>query len=66
MTSLLAEQVKAILEHAVGEPNGPVGIVYGAVDRQGKILVAEAAGKRSLDNDTPVGPCVPCIDPLSI
>lgn len=50
----LASSVKQILDAAVSGPNGPAGLVFGAVDRNGKFLVAEASGRLGLDKDEPM------------
>jgi len=50
----LKAQVKGILDATTGEVNGPVGIVFGAVDKHGKLLVAEASGKTALNGDDPM------------
>ncbi|EJD37012.1 beta-lactamase/transpeptidase-like protein [Auricularia subglabra TFB-10046 SS5] len=50
----LAADIKTILEKAVTAPNGPAGLVYGAVDAKGNFLVCEAAGKRVLGKDEPM------------
>ncbi|KZV98346.1 beta-lactamase/transpeptidase-like protein [Exidia glandulosa HHB12029] len=54
MTSTLATQVKQILSEAVNATNGPAGLVFGAINRNGKVLVAEAVGKRAIDKDEPM------------
>lgn len=48
MTALSA-RIRNILLDAINAPQGPVGLAFAAVDRQGKILVSEAAGKLGLD-----------------
>ncbi|EJD40363.1 beta-lactamase/transpeptidase-like protein [Auricularia subglabra TFB-10046 SS5] len=53
MSSIGAE-IKKILDDAVRAPNAPPGLVFGAVDRQGQVLVAEAAGKVRLGEDKPM------------
>ena len=52
--SSLSSQVKQVLEHAVSGANAPAGLVFGAINRNGEILVAEAAGRAALDKDEPV------------
>ena len=47
----LSSTVKEILDRAVSAPGGPAGLVFGAVDREGQVLVAEAAGVRALGED---------------
>ncbi len=44
----LAADVRATLDAATGVPNGPAGLVFGAIDCKGKVLVAEISGKKSL------------------
>lgn len=50
----LATEIKSILEKAVAASNGPVGLVYGAVDATGALLVCEAAGYRELGSSEPM------------
>lgn len=50
----LASQVKQMLDAAVAAPGGPAGLVFGAVNARGDVLVAEAAGRRALDSPDPV------------
>ncbi|EJD37013.1 beta-lactamase/transpeptidase-like protein [Auricularia subglabra TFB-10046 SS5] len=50
----LAAEVRSIVEKAVSAPNGPAGLVYGAIDAGGNLLVCEAAGRRALDKDEPM------------
>jgi hypothetical protein len=45
----LKQNVRAVLENTIKAPGGPPGIVFGAVDRTGKILVNESAGVRFID-----------------
>jgi hypothetical protein len=44
------EEVRQVLEATVTAENGPVGLVYGAMDKTGKVLVKEAFGKKVLDS----------------
>ncbi|EJD37015.1 beta-lactamase/transpeptidase-like protein [Auricularia subglabra TFB-10046 SS5] len=50
----LAADIKFILEKACASPNGPAGLVYGAVDATGAMMVCETAGHLALGGDEPV------------
>ncbi|EJD54223.1 beta-lactamase/transpeptidase-like protein [Auricularia subglabra TFB-10046 SS5] len=50
----LSGQVQEILNSFVQPPTGVAGLVFGAIDRDGNILVSEAAGKRSLSKPEPL------------
>ncbi|EJD37014.1 beta-lactamase [Auricularia subglabra TFB-10046 SS5] len=50
----LAADVQSILKKAVTAPNGPAGLVYGAIDAKGSTLVLEAAGLRALGGEEPM------------
>ena len=52
--SPLGERVQGILQAAVSENHGPVGLVYAAVDKDGNVLVEEAAGRRAMGSDAEV------------
>jgi hypothetical protein len=45
----LKQNVRAVLENTIKTPGAPPGIVFGAVDRTGKVLVNESAGLRFID-----------------
>lgn len=47
----LQAQVESILSAAVTAPHGPAGIVFGAIDRAGKMLVQSAAGVKELGKE---------------
>jgi hypothetical protein len=56
MAATLAQNVHGVLESAIKAPGGPPGIVFGAVDRTGKVLVNEGAGVRFINKpDQKVG-----------
>jgi hypothetical protein len=44
----LQQRVQTVLDNAVKSPQGPVGLVFGAIDKNGRVLVNESAGLRSL------------------
>jgi hypothetical protein len=44
----LEQSVQAILNNVVSSPQGAVGLVFAAIDKNGRILVNEAAGLKSL------------------
>lgn len=44
----LGAHVKGVLKAATSKENGPVGVIYGATNSKGEVLVLEAAGKRSI------------------
>ncbi|EJD40398.1 beta-lactamase/transpeptidase-like protein [Auricularia subglabra TFB-10046 SS5] len=49
--SSLSSRVLEILRTAVSEQNGPVGLVYAAINKHGEIIVEEAAGHRALGSE---------------
>lgn len=48
-------KVDAILHAVVSAENGPAGIVFGAIDRSGKMLVQSAAGVKELGKEATLG-----------
>ncbi|EJD37019.1 beta-lactamase/transpeptidase-like protein [Auricularia subglabra TFB-10046 SS5] len=47
-------RIRKTLEDSIAQPNGLPGLVFGAIDRNGRVLVLEAAGKRSLKSADPM------------
>ncbi|GAA5972713.1 hypothetical protein JCM21900_002361 [Sporobolomyces salmonicolor] len=52
----LKQSVQTILDNSVKVPTGPAGVVFGAVDKTGRVLVNEAAGVRAVDKADPMTP----------
>ena len=48
MAADLASKCQAILDKATHAENGPPGMCFGAVNREGKVLVEIGSGKRSV------------------
>ena len=56
--STLSAQIQGILSSSVQPPAGAAGLVFGAINRNAKVLVAEAAGVSTLNRPEPVRQCV--------
>jgi methyl acetate hydrolase len=50
--------VQNILSTAVDAPDGPAGLVFAAIDKSGRLLINEAAGRKSLATEAKV--CTSC------
>jgi CubicO group peptidase (beta-lactamase class C family) len=53
----LSDKIQSILDSAVTDPTTDIpGIAFVAVDKNGKVLTQNAAGKRGLSSDEPMTP----------